>query len=82
MAFTVVFKGNVKHFFGNPMEADTPFGKPQAMSYGNSFDAADILRAALEQIAADERNPVDIAEKALAEVDDLMMAEIKAIQAS
>jgi len=46
--FTVVFKGNLKEFEGNPLQAKTVFGTPVACGLGDAFDEIDRLQEELE----------------------------------
>lgn len=39
--FTVVFEGDIAKFPGNPLHAETPFGKPLAVGRDNAFDVID-----------------------------------------
>ena len=50
--FTVVFKGNLRTFKGNPLTTETVFGVPIACGYGDAFDEVDKLREQLEDRAA------------------------------
>lgn len=46
--FTLVFKGNLRGFEGNPLKTETPFGMPVACGYGNAFEQVDALEGMLE----------------------------------
>lgn len=39
--FTLVFKGDIGKFEKNPMNTETPFGKPKAAGRGDSFEEHD-----------------------------------------
>ena len=56
--FTLVFKGSLEEFRGNPLKTETAFGMPVACGIGDAFDEVgklteriESLRAALELIA-------------------------------
>jgi hypothetical protein len=46
--FTLVFRGDLRMFEGNPLTTKTPFGEPVIASLGNVCAEADDLRAELE----------------------------------
>lgn len=48
--FTLVFKGNLANFKGNPLKTDTPFGVPFVCGYGDAFEKADALEIELEDL--------------------------------
>ncbi len=48
--FTLVFKGNLKSFAGNPLRTETPFGIPFICALGNVCDEADELRETLSDL--------------------------------
>lgn len=52
--FTLVFKGNLKGFAGNPLRTETPFGIPFICALGNVCDEADDLREKLETLTRDD----------------------------
>lgn len=45
--FTLVFKGDIRAFKGNPFKAETPFGIPVAVGVGDAFDRIAELEAKL-----------------------------------
>lgn len=49
--FTLVFKGSLKGFPGNPLRTETSFGVPFICALGNVCDEIDGFREALEEIA-------------------------------
>ena len=53
--FTLVFKGSLREFEGNPLTAKTVFGTPVACGIGDAFDEIDRLR---EQVDAPDTPPV------------------------
>jgi hypothetical protein len=50
--FTVVFKGNLRDFKGNPLTTETVFGVPIACGYGDAFEETDRLREMLDKAEA------------------------------
>lgn len=56
--FTLVFKGDIGKFKTNPMNAETPYGRPLAAGRGNAFDETEVLRDALNRIQ-DVLKPLD-----------------------
>ena len=46
--FTLVFKGSLRDFPGNPLRTETPFGIPFICALGNICDEADELRELAE----------------------------------
>lgn len=46
--FTLVFKGDLRKFVGNPLKTETPFGVPWAASIGDVCAEADELRERTE----------------------------------
>jgi hypothetical protein len=52
--FTLVFKGNLREFNGNPLRTETPFGIPFICALGNVCDEADELRERLETLTRDD----------------------------
>ncbi len=46
--FTLVFKGNLRNFQGNPLRTETPFGIPFICALGNICDEAEELREAAD----------------------------------
>lgn len=46
--FTLVFKGDIGQFKLNPMNTETPFGRPEAAGRGDAFEECEILRERLE----------------------------------
>ena len=53
--FTLVFKGNLRNFQGNPLRTETPFGIPIVCGIGDAFEEADGLRAQLEYLIEENR---------------------------
>ena len=53
--FTLVFKGSLRGFEGNPLKTKTVFGTPVACGIGDAFDEVDRLREQVE--AADLPSP-------------------------
>lgn len=49
---TAVFMGDLRKWSTNPFHADTPFGRPQALSIGDVFEERDALEAALDAAVA------------------------------
>ncbi|HEY8751618.1 MAG TPA: hypothetical protein VIM11_26790 [Tepidisphaeraceae bacterium] len=47
--FTLVFKGSLREFKGNPLRTETPFGIPFICALGNVCDEADELREIAER---------------------------------
>jgi len=52
--FTLVFKGSLRNFAGNPLRTETPFGVPFICALGNVYDEADELREKLETLTRDD----------------------------
>ena len=52
--FTLVFKGDIRTFKGNPLKTDTPFGVPLVVSVGDVVAERDELKERLDNIKADE----------------------------
>ena len=52
--FTLVFKGNLRNFQGNPLRTETPFGIPFICALGNICDEAEELREKLETLTRDD----------------------------
>ena len=52
--FTLVFKGSLREFKGNPLKTETPFGMPFICAIGNVCDEADELRERLETLTRDD----------------------------
>jgi hypothetical protein len=50
--FTVVFKGNLRDFKGDPLKAETVFGVPSACGLGDAFEETDRLRELLDKAEA------------------------------
>lgn len=50
--FTLVFKGDITKFKGNPLRTDTPFGVPFSAAIGDVIDAHDKLQEAVENLHA------------------------------
>lgn len=48
--FTLVFEGDIGKFKKNPLNTDTPFGRPVAAGRGDAFEESDKLREQLERI--------------------------------
>lgn len=48
--FTLVFKGDIGKFALNPMNTETPFGRPVAAGRGDAFEESDRMRSAIEDI--------------------------------
>lgn len=48
-AFTLVFEGDIRNFKANPLNTETPWGIPYAVSMGDALEEADDLREALEK---------------------------------
>jgi hypothetical protein len=56
--FTLVFKGHLRDFNGNPLRTETPFGIPVVCGYGDAFEEADNLREELENLTRSLGVPV------------------------
>ena len=54
--FTLVFKGNLKKFKGNPLKTETPFGIPFVCALGDLSERIDYLEAKLETLQDNARN--------------------------
>lgn len=52
--FTLVFKGNLKEFKGNPLRTETPFGIPFVCAIGDLSEQVDILEEKLEGLTRDD----------------------------
>jgi hypothetical protein len=52
--FTLVFKGNLRKFNGNPLRTETPFGIPFICAIGDVCQEADDLRERLEGLTRDD----------------------------
>lgn len=48
--FTLVFKGSLRNFQGNPLRTETPFGVPWACGIGDAFEKIDELEAEIERL--------------------------------
>lgn len=48
--FTLVFKGNLREFKGNPLRTETPFGTPFVCAIGDLSEKVDELEDALHRI--------------------------------
>lgn len=48
--FTLVFKGDITKFKGNPLRTETPFGVPYSAAIGDVIDAHDKLQEAVENL--------------------------------
>jgi hypothetical protein len=46
--FTLVFKGDISKFKLNPLNTETPFGRPEAAGRGDAFEECNVLRERLE----------------------------------
>lgn len=57
MYFTLVFRGDIRKFAGNPHKTDTPFGRPVVVGVGNAFDAFDELERLRESEIAPALTP-------------------------
>lgn len=85
MAFTIVFPGTPKKIEGNIFDVETPFGKVETISVGDSCAQADLYREALEQIADGNMSALslaDLAQSAIDAADAATMAELKAGRAA
>ena len=51
--FTLVFKGSLREFKGNPLKTETPFGIPFISAIGNICEENDELRDLLERCPQD-----------------------------
>lgn len=63
--FTLVFKGSLRDFAGNPLRTETPFGIPFICALGNVCDEADGFRETLEEIAESGDESGVVARRAL-----------------
>jgi hypothetical protein len=61
-SFTMIFGGNIRHFKGNPLTAETPFGVAYAIGVGDAFEDMDAMRDLLNQVL--ESRAVDYVERA------------------
>lgn len=43
--FTVVFKGDLRKFPGNPLTTETPFGIPYSVSLGDALERIDDMES-------------------------------------
>lgn len=66
--FTLVFKGNIAAFKGNPLKTETPFGVPFAAGLGDAFDKLDTAKELIEALLGLE---LGSAERAMAFLDDV-----------
>lgn len=48
--FTMVFEGDLRAFGLNPLETDTPFGRPYCVGYGSAFEERDALEEQLSRL--------------------------------
>ena len=48
--FTLVFEGDITRFRSNPLQTETPFGRPVAMGIGDAFAETDALRETQEAL--------------------------------
>ena len=48
--FTLVFKGDIGKFKLNPMNTETPFGRPEGAGRGDAFDECEGLRERVETL--------------------------------
>jgi hypothetical protein len=55
--FTLVFKGSLREFKGNPLRTETPFGIPFVCAIGDLSEQVDLLEERLE--ASEESRPLD-----------------------
>ena len=53
--FTLVFKGNLRKFPGNPLRTETPFGIPFVCSIGDLSEKVDALQEELEALIEENR---------------------------
>ena len=51
--FTLVFKGNLREFKGNPLRTETPFGIPFVCAIGDLSERVDELEERLETYGRD-----------------------------
>jgi hypothetical protein len=51
--FTLVFKGNLRKFPGNPLRTETPFGIPFVCAIGDLSEKVDALEEQLEGLTRD-----------------------------
>lgn len=51
--FTLVFEGDIGKFKLNPLNTETPFGRPVAAGRGDAFEECDKLREQLERCPQD-----------------------------
>lgn len=54
--FTLVFKGNLREFKGNPLKTETPFGIPFVAAIGDLSEVVDQLE---EQLACYTRDDAE-----------------------
>lgn len=52
--FTLVFKGNLREFNGNPLRTETPFGIPFVCAIGDLSEKVDELEEKLEGLTRDD----------------------------
>jgi hypothetical protein len=52
--FTLVFKGNLREFKGNPLRTETPFGIPFICSIGDLAEKVDELEEKLAGLTRDD----------------------------
>lgn len=55
--FTLVFKGRIQDFKGNPLKTETPFGVPFAAGIGDAFAENEELRDLLERLPQEGETP-------------------------
>ena len=65
--FTLVFKGNIAAFNGNPFKTETPFGKPQSAALGDALDKLDKAKQLIEDLLGLE---LGSAERAMSFLND------------
>ena len=55
--FTLVFKGDIRAFKGNPLKTETPFGVPVAAGVGDAFQQINELEEKIDDINS---RPMDL----------------------